>query len=463
MTYEKDLSYIYDLVFTKVKYDPQNKTYILHQEDYIPLKLSTKQFQLLKQMCKRQGILLEDAPSRLPSVENLKLFEEYNQINKIILSSGIPKEKHPLNPKRIAIRNQIVLDNIPLVKAIIDRNFEGIQQLPNKDEIYQLGYLMLITYIDNGRILEPKKFTIHISSKLIFDIKEKILNSKYNISDETNTLLQELRKIQSNSDLNAKKNKEQLATALNIEIKKVETLANLDRFLTSLSIDEEIKLLGQTKESQISSSPMYDDSFEQQLIKNTARDVLIQIINTLPQNQKEVLMLSYGFIDGRCYNDTEIANRLGLTKARIGIIRHTALDNLRLSIRSQYMLDFSEKTSIDKLPEANQKQLKNLEEILVGLIPQEELLNYLINIPKLERDLLTLYYGLIDGKKYSVIEISKILNISKSTVIQYKSKSYENLKTVIEQTNNQQFTNYQEYLEYLIDKYVIHSKNKRKK
>jgi len=462
MSYEQDLSYVYEHVFSKVRYDKNLNTYIIYKEDYIPLKLSTKQFQILKQMCKRQGVILEEEPYRLPGVEDEKLFQEYNQINQIIISSGIPKEDHPLNLRRIEIRNQIVMDNLPLVRAIIDRNFEGIQQLSNKDEIYQLGYLMLITYIDNGSILEPQKFTIHLSSKLMFDIKEKILNAESSISAETSSLLEKLRQI-NNFSSNEPRTKTDLAQTLNIEPKKVDKLLNMDRFLSALSIDEELKKLGHTKKSKISSSPLYDDSFETELIKSTARDIIIKIINTLPSNQKEVLMLSYGFLDGRSYNDVEIANILGVTKSRVGFIRHTALDNLRLSIRSKYLIDYDELVNLEDLPEADEKQLKALEEIIIGLIPKDELLNYLSNIPKLQRDILLLYYGLIDGKECQMNEISEILKVSKSTVVKHKYRAYISLKEEILKSHNLDTITYKEYIDYLIEKYIIHQDIKKRK
>lgn len=464
MSYEKDLSYVYKEVFSKKRFDSKLNAYVICKEDYLPLNLSTKQLQILKQMCKRQGIILEESPYRLPSVEDIELFKEYNRINQIIISSGIPKEKHPLNQQRIDIRNQIVLANLPLVKTIIDKNYEDIQNLPNKDEIYQLGYFLLINYIEHGKILEPKIFTNHVSSRLIYDIKEKLLNANFSISLASNELLKKIRDIQITKASIAKyPTKEELSDKLNIETKKVSKILNIDRFLSAISIDEESKLLGQTKESKIHQSSLYDNSFEEQMIKNTARDIIVKMLNTLPENQKQILMLRYGFQDGRCYNDIEIANMLGLTKARIGIIRHTALDNLRLAIRSKYIIDYSENSKVEELPQAKEKQLKSLEEILIGLIPKTELINYLINMPKLESDILTLYYGLVDNKKYSLLEICKILNIGHSSVIKYKAKSYKSLKLEIAKIHNKEFNNYQEYIEYLIEIYVINLKNKRKK
>lgn len=461
MSYEKDLSYVYQEVFSKKTFNPKLNAYIIRKEDYLSLNLSTKQLQILKQMCKNQGIILEESPYRLPAIEDIELFKEYNRINQTIISSGISKEKHPLNKKRIDIRNQIVLANLPLVRTIIDKNYEEFQNIPNKDEIYQLGYLLLIIYIEHGKIVEPKIFTNHISSKLMFDIKDKLLRADNSISSASNELLKKISDIESN--ISRYPTQKELSDELNIESKKAQRLINIDRFISSISIDEEIKLLGHTKESKIEQSPLYDNTFEEQIVKSTARDIIIKMLNTLAENQKQILMLSYGFQDGRCYNDVEIANMLGLTKARIGIIRHAALDNLRLKIRSQYMIDYSEDSKVEELSEANEKQLKNLEEILIGLIPKEELINYLTNIPKLEQDIFSLYHGLRNEKKHSLQEICEILNISHSSVVKYKSKSYENLKIEIAKNHNKKFNNYQEYIEYLIENYVIKPKHKRKK
>ena len=461
MLLESDISYVYEKLLQIVKYDETIEGYIVLKKDYMPLKLTNKQLKLLRRMCKVQGIYFEEELYKLPSVEAENLFNEYNEIKRIIDSSSIPKEKHPLNKRRIEIRNKIVTDNLPLVRAIVDRNFDAIPDGYDKEELYQLGYEMLLTYVDNGNILQPRHFTISVSSKLIHDIKEKILNFESNISDETKKILKRLqeakRKIISTNPYLVT---EQLSTLLNIEPKKVEEILNIDRFLEAISIDTELEQLDGEENDN---SPLYNSHFETELIKRTAREIILKIIKTLPTNQQEVLMLSYGFIDGRCYDDVEIGTKLGLTKARIGIIRHNALNNLRASIRKQYLIDYSESSSHIQTSDS-ERQIMLLEEILISYIPQEELIAYLNNIPKLEKDLIMLYYGLIDGIKRSYKEITKILNISKSTTFKLKTQAFNSLKNEIlkqrSKTSEDNIT-YEEYLQYLIETYIIHNNKKR--
>lgn len=461
MSLESDLSYVYEMLLKIVTYDDTIGGYVIRQKDILSLKLSNKQTKLLKKMCKVQGIYFEKALYKLPSIEDEKLFNEYNEINRIIGASSIPKEKHHLNKRRIEIRNKIVTDNLPLVRAIIDRNFDGIQDSHDKEEIYQLGYEILIHYIDNGNILHPRHFTISVSSKLIHDIKEKILNFEANISDETKVLLEKLQEEKRQiSAVNPYLVMEKLSVSLEIEPKKVQELLNIDRLLDTISIDYELEQLDDQENDK---SPLYDNQFETDLIKTTSREIIQKIIKTLPANQQKVLMLSYGFEDGRCYNDIEIGAKLGLSKARIGIIRHNALDNLRLSIRKQYLNDYLE-ANIQNEPEEDKNQLRLVEEILIGCIPKEELIIYLNNIPKLEQDILMLSYGLTDGTKYNYKEITEILNISKSSVLKFKKIAFNSLKSeILKQNFKTDELTHKEYLEYLIETYVIHNGIKKAK
>ena len=195
MSLDKDISYVYERIFTKAHYDEFKNKYVITKEDYLPLNLTNKQLNILRKMCKYNGIELENYEYRLPSFEDEKLFKEYNELKAKL---EIEPDNKLLEEKRIAIRNKIVISNLELVRAIIDRNFEDIQEIPNKEEIYQLGYNILFDYIEIRDIMYPKKFTVYISSKLMSDIKNNIMVLEKNSSTTIQKELEKLQKARKN-------------------------------------------------------------------------------------------------------------------------------------------------------------------------------------------------------------------------------------------------------------------------
>ena len=144
MVLDKDLTYVYENVYLKARYDDTIKGYIIKKEDYIDLNLTNRQLQILRTMCKCSNIKLEKYKYRLPSVEDEELFKEYQDIKRQIDANPNSSDIELLEKRRIEIRNQIVTDNLALVRAIIDRNFDNIGEKYDIDEIYQIGYDMLL-------------------------------------------------------------------------------------------------------------------------------------------------------------------------------------------------------------------------------------------------------------------------------------------------------------------------------
>lgn len=464
MSLDTDISYIYDKILSKALYDKTIQKHIIRKEDYPYLELSRNQMLLLKQICERSGIILEEPDMKLPSVEDEELFKEYNEIQEQLKNN--PQAKDYLETRRIQIRNQIASANLKLVRTILNRRIDGIHQMEDKEDIYQLGYELLLEFIDKHNITQKGYFTKFISSNLVNYVIRRIPNMRNNIGFSTNEKISKIRKTQNNPNRERQfLSVEEIQELFDIPTHEAKALLNLDALLCAISIDEEIKKLNQKADSYTLSSPLYDSSFEENLIKNSARETIIKIIYTLPVQQRKILMLSYGFKDNYCYNDVEIAKILGISRVAVGLIKVEALANLRLSIRSNYLKDFY----IFDHPyqdfaenHMTKKQKSVLEEVLIGYIPHEELLEYLNNIPERERTVLILYLGLKDGIKYNLISISKIIGISTSSVYNLKEQGFTNLQNHIIKIKFQKYITNREYLDYLIKTYVINRDVKSK-
>ena len=105
MSLDKDISYIYEKVFTKAHYDKQSSCNVIKLEDYIHLNLTTKQLNILKKMCKNSGIKLETIEYRSPYVEDeIKKREEAKEAEQEIAKFKVDTLKNP-NGRGIKIYN----------------------------------------------------------------------------------------------------------------------------------------------------------------------------------------------------------------------------------------------------------------------------------------------------------------------------------------------------------------------
>lgn len=461
MAFDTDVSYIYEKILKNARYDNITKRYLIAKEDYIHLNLSKKQLKLLRMMCNRCGIELEAYDYRLPSVEDEKLFQEYNKLKiKLQMEPG----NEDLERRRVVIRNKIVTSNLELVRAIIDRNFDGIHEMIYKEEIYQLGYEVLLDYVNTRDIMYPGFFTQYISSKLISVIRENFIFLDKGLTSQANKDLEKMKKAKIiTSSIKANPTTIELARSANLDKKRVEELLNLENLLNAVSIDEEKESINDNDGA--GQTLLYDNTFEEKVLLYTVRDLIVKIIDTLPVRQKEIIMLSFGFQDGKCYSDIEISKILNISNMRVGIIKREALENLRLSLRSKYLIEFYDTHQSKQKESATKKQEYVLEEILLDYIPMDEMYEYLKHISSEERYVFSLYHGLVDGKKLNLREISETTGLNLSRVHKAKQQACEKIKNqILTQHFKEQkdtITNV-EYLDYLMKKYVI-SKNSKSK
>lgn len=465
MSLENDISYVYENVYQKAQYDDNIKGYIIRQEDYVPLNLTNRQLNVLRKMCKHSNIKLEYYDYRLPSVENETLFREYQEIKKQKDSNPNSPDIVSLEKRRIEIRNQIVTDNLALVRAIVDRNFEGIEDIHDKEEIYQLGYEVLFTLVDHHKIVVPRQFTLYLSAHLITEIMFKIYKLEYNVGPKNKRDLEQLQKARAIlSTPNHKPTTKELARKMGFDQETVEKLLNIEDVLNSISIDGEIEKLDANINN--SNSPLYSEHFEIELIKSSVREFIQKILNTLPTQQKDVIMLSYGFQDGRCYNDIEIGQIMGLTHARIGVIRRNAIANLQTSLRANYLKEVYDTNKSYEFTAMTEKQLKELEEILLSQIPKTEIVYYISTLSEIEQNLLLMYLGFEDNQKYTLQSLAGIFNTSVSWILNTKNELIEYIRNkIIKEIQKHQNIDvtYGYYLKYLINKYILSDNYKKQR
>ena len=465
MSLETDISYVYENAYLKAHYDEVINGYIIKKEDYLPLNLTKRQLNILRKMCRNSKIKLEYEDYRIPGVEDEELFKEYQEIKKLIDTKPNSSELDTLEKRRIEIRNKIVTDNLKLVRSIIDRNFEGIQEIPNKEDIYQLGYEILFTLVNNHSIVVPRHFSLSLSGHLITYIMDKIFKLETGLDKQHKHDLEKLKEVRKVLlSTNLEPTIKDLAMKLEIEESEVIKLLQIEELLEYTSLDDEIDRL-ETDEN-FEDSFLYNDDYEKELMRTSQKDFIKKILYTLPPQQREVIMLAYGFKDGRCYNDTEIANIMGVTNARIGIVRQNAIGNLKLSIRANYLKEIYQPNKTYEPIPSNEKKVKEFEEILIGKIPKEQIQYYISELSKKDQTIIMLYYGYEDGFSYNIHSIAKILNEREGYVLSRKNKTIVHIRNkIIKEIEGEQNieVSFEEYLDYLIKNYIIRRNYKKQR
>lgn len=454
-------AYLYEKVLSKIHYDKEQQQYIIKLEDYSHLNLSNKQFRTLKRICRKKGIKLEFTNAPIPVIEDLDLFKQYNEIKQKL---SIDTDNQELEQRRIEIRNQIASQNFKAVRTLLNRRITGLPQMKDREDIYQLGYICLIEFIDSYDILKAKILTTAINKYLIYHFSRKIIYYQKNITNYTNKCMNLVNETLENTDQKDISLKE-LSEQLDIPEYHIKSLINLDEILEPISIEEEIEKL--TKETiELNESLLYDDTFEINILNKLSKDIIMKILKTLPPQQMEVIMLYYGINNERSYNIIEIGKMYDVSKERIHEIKNEALKNLRNSIRTKYIIDSYDsdrpQKEIDLL--SSKKHLKNLEETLIKLMLQNELNELINSLSPTKIEFLKLRLGLKDGICYSIEQISEILNIKHTKAYDLKEHIFKILKNKIlriyYQIDEPDLISYEDYLDYLIKLYLTKSNKK---
>lgn len=153
---------------------------------------------------------------------------------------------------------------------------------------------------------EKIKKVIKIKYNLTIKLKRKPTNKE--IAKEAGLSLEELRFILK-SDLDA--------TSLNEKYGE-----NDDNYIIDFIVDEEAV------------NP------EEYGINSLLKEKIIVLLDNLPEREKEILELRFGFYDGICYTYKEIGNRLNVSRQDIRQVENTAFKKLRASSYCKKLKNF---------------------------------------------------------------------------------------------------------------------------
>ena len=197
----------------------------------------------------------------------------------------IPKEEMydlitKMNQGDMDARQTLIEHNIRLVIYQVQSRFNKLEY--DKSELVSIGILGLVKAIDT------------------YDLSKNIEFSTYAMRCIDNEILMFIRKL--NKDKN---------------------VDSLDRIIAGEGTDRKIKL-----EDTISSDVDIETSIEDKEIYAEVR----RIVNSLPEREREITMLAFGFYDGKVYKQKEIALKLNVSQSCISRTIAKIVDDIKIEL-----------------------------------------------------------------------------------------------------------------------------------
>lgn len=155
------------------------------------------------------------------------------------------------------------------------------------------------------------------------------------MGDQINRLLRTSHRL--TQELGRDPSSEELALALDVTPKKVETMIQVARRPLSLETptdDEQDSFLGDFVPDDDSPAPA--EVVTQTLLREQLDDVLA----SLPPREVRILQLRYGLLDGQSYTLEEVGRKMGVTRERVRQIEAQALTRLRHPNHSRLLIDY---------------------------------------------------------------------------------------------------------------------------
>ena len=434
-------------IISKTKKDELTGKYTIYPKDYLFYNLNKRTFQMLERLCKSKNIQIEKLPERLKEKETEQLFKEYYQL-KEELENINEEEKQLIENKIIKIKQQIVLGHIEVMDRLINKHFPNLIKEQDSEDIYQTGYELLTWSIDKYDINKNIKFIEFLKVILIHRLAEKVWIEKMNLKyHEARNLISMMpnKDFLYEDELNIEEMKKINETATNYLL-----LKSTNEYEVSIETLPEEYLIG-------SSNP------EEDILNKIEKEDILILIETLPETQQQILKLYYGFIDDNKHSNEEIAKILGFNNGeRVRQIKENALSTLSLEIYRNIYNSYEENSPLleERLSSTNKvyakKRKDELEDTIINSLDKEYLVTLLEDLPSIYKEIFKLYYGLKNGKKYSIQEISHLLNKREEIIKERKRVAIEHIAKKLNNTKNEN------HKEELVKRYIRIKKNEKR-
>lgn len=453
-------------VFPKVRYDRMLEQYRINIGDYIQLNLTKRQFAVLERICQKNNIFLEKIPKMLLVQESYELFTRFQKMKKELEHNLDNQTKQKIEVQIKELRNQLFEGHLKLLYIALYKNIPNLEDSIYKEDILQSAYICLLNHIDvyNPQVTNKsfRQFFWTYTANTIIKTAIYIQNNSTNI--DYNHMVNAKRKLEQ-TDLIAP---EQLSKSTGLEKNRIKELMTLDQILNARCLDE---LLTQEQPTQ----ELLDNSQEEQTYQAIFKDLLILIIETLPnQSQKDIVINHYGLDDGEHKTFDQITKILGISnRQRTQQINTDALERLQNQTRAKYIkelvegyiqINLSEELEILPIDEES-IEYEKLEIYLMKKIPKEELIELIMELDIKYREVLLTFFELTETTHSDSEEIFQKIGISYRKYLELKQKGLFYLKTQIKYKYviNNPNENINSVLDYLMYNYLNKGRSKIKK
>lgn len=335
--------------------------------------------------------------------------EVYMIYNDLFLESDLPKA---LNKQQIyeyfleykkgdsSARDAIINHNIRLVLYRVGKKFSKFPY--DQQELISMGLIGLIKSVDT------------------FDIDKNINFATYAIRCIDNEILMFVRKEQKHLPVDS-----------------------LDKVIINDADGSELKIENKLEDDNIHFVEDYEDTEEKKILRN--------IVNELPEQEREIIILYFGFKDNRSYTQKEIAQICNISQSYASRLIKKTVKKIGTEFKSYYekykadeVQIISEKKSKKKKTENSQKgKLKNIYEYFRGYskeevnciikkLDEEDIkflqleygngLEKLVNHEKWPKEKADYFYELLIPRMKELLQDSTRENVKSSIILQEKNK-----------------------------------------